>query len=97
MLHLLTASALSSALVQRIAAGDEVVLQHQQVWAAHLGHRDNQKLLQLQNKPCNVYLLEPHAAAYGLERQRILPGVAPISFAELVELTVKHPQIVTWC
>lgn len=97
MLHLIAESTLSQALVERIAGGDDVVLQAGTVWAAFTGHRDNAKLSGLLAKGCHVYALNDVLAMNGILDQQLLTGVVPIDYAQFVGLTVKNPVIHTWC
>lgn len=97
MLHLIAENSLSQAVVERIAAGDDVVLQAGSVWAALAGHRDSGKLGQLLAKPCRVFAMRDMAQANGIEPERMLAGVVVIDYPELVELTVENPVIHTWC
>jgi tRNA 2-thiouridine synthesizing protein B len=96
MLHLIAETSLSQAVVERIVAGDDVVLQGGSVWAALLGHEDNSKLQQLIGLPCRVYALQDLLVANGIAGQKLLLGVVAVDYAELVELTVKNPVIHTW-
>ncbi|MBS4051548.1 MAG: hypothetical protein KGZ69_10130 [Methylomonas sp.] len=97
MLHLIAESTLSQALVERIAGGDDVVLQAGTVWAAFAGHRDNAKLSGLLAKGCHVYALSDVLAMNGIGHRQLLAGVVPIDYAQFVGLTVKNPVIHTWC
>jgi len=97
MLHLLSLSALQSEIVERIASGDDVVLQQGTVWAARKGHADNSRLLQLLAQHSQVYVLLEMLAVNGIELSQLLPGVNVIDYPGLVELTVKNPVIQTWC
>jgi len=96
MLHLVS-QALQQAIVERIAAGDDVVLQQVSVWAALNGHADNAKLLQLFALPSQVYVLREMLEVNGIETSRLLAGVKVIDYPGLVDLTVKNPVIHTWC
>lgn len=97
MLHLVIEKTLSQAVVDRIAAGDDVILQGGAVWAAYSGHADNGKLQQLIKHGSSVFAMQDMLAVSGIAVKQLLPGVAAIDYAEFVELTVKNPQIQTWC
>ena len=97
MLHLIADSSLSEALVARIANLDDVVLQAGSAWSAYAGHEGNAQLYQLLSQGCGVYVLKDVCAMQGIELQKLLPGVKAIDYPGLVELTVKHPVIHTWC
>lgn len=97
MLHLIAEATLSQAVIERIAAGDDVVLQAGAVWAAFLGHRDNAQLKQLLLQGCDVYALSDVLSTHGISQERLLAGVQVIDYSTLVALTVKNPVIHTWC
>jgi len=97
MLHLVSQSPLQQEIVERMAAGDDVVLQQGTIWAALSGHADNTKLLQLIAEGCLIYVLREMLEANGIEASQILDGVNIIGYPGLVELTVKNPVIHTWC
>lgn len=96
MLHLIAENALSLPVVERIAAGDDVVLQAGAVWAAFCGHQDNPQLSLLLSRPCGVYVLQDVLAACGMDAHRLMAGVVVIDYAGLVRLTEQHPVIQTW-
>lgn len=97
MLHLISDAALSAAVIERIASGDDVVLQSGAVWAALDGHRDNAKLNLLLAQTVNIYALEDVLAMNGISHQHLLQGVNVIDYVGFVELTVKNSVIHTWC
>lgn len=97
MLHLISQSPLKQEIVERIAVGDDVVLQQATLWAALQGHVDNAKLLQLLALPSQVYVLQEMLEVHGIDPLQILTGVNVIDYPGLVELTVKNPVIHTWC
>ena len=97
MLHLIAESALSQAVVGRIAAGDDVVLQAGAVWAAFAGHGDNSKLLELIGRGCHVYAMSDILSVSGIADEQLLEGVQAIDYPAFVELTVKNRVIQTWC
>ena len=97
MLHLISENTLTRPVVERIAAGDDVVLQAGSVWAAFAGHADNPKIDQLLAKPCRVFAMQDMLQAFGIVPERMLAGITAIGYPELVELTVENPVIHTWC
>ena len=97
MLHLIAENSLSAAVAERIAAGDDVMLQAGAVWTAFAGHRDNPRLLALINKGCQVYTLQDVLSMSGINERQLMPGVLVIGYPAFVELTVKNPVIQTWC
>lgn len=97
MLHLLSQAPLRQEIVERIVAGDDVVLQQSTVWAAISGHADNAKLIQLLAQSSQIYVLREMLEVNGIESSRVLEGVNVIDYPGLVDLTVKNPVIHTWC
>lgn len=97
MLHLISIPVLQQEIVDRIAAGDDVVLQQGAVWAAFNGHADNLKLLHLFSRQASVYVLQEMLTVNGIEPSQLIIGVNVIDYAGLVELSVKNPVIHTWC
>lgn len=97
MLHLISDSYLAQAVVERIAGHDDVVLQAGSAWATYTGHQDNAQLIQLLSQGSGVYVLKDVLAMQGIDLQNLLPGVQAIDYQGLVELTVKHSVIHTWC
>ena len=96
MLHQLALANLSDALIERIGAGDDVLLQYGTLWALINGHVDNAKLLALQSKSCQLYVLTEALQVNGIEPERIMTGVELIDYAGWVALTVKNSVIHTW-
>lgn len=97
MLHCLTENNLSQAVADRIASGDCLVLQSGATWTALDGHTDNGKLLALLQRGCGVHALRDMLEASGIQADQLLPGVTVIDYPELVELTIQHSVIHTWC
>lgn len=97
MLHLIAENGLSRPVVDRIAAGDDVILQAGAVWAAFSGHQDNPKLEELLGRGCQVYAMQDVLAVGGITEQRLLQGIRVIDYPDFVELAVKNPVIQSWC
>lgn len=97
MLHLIAENPVSAAVVGRIAAGDDVILQAGSVWAAFQGHRDNPLLQELLNRGCRVYAMQDALSVSGILDRQLLHGVKPIDYPAFVELTVTNTVIHTWC
>lgn len=96
MLHQLALPAITDALVERIAANDAVLLQHASVWAIWKGHQDNLKIQRLQDKGCQLYVLQDNLRSFGINPDQILAGIALIDYPAWVALTVENPVIMTW-
>ncbi|QWF71502.1 hypothetical protein KEF85_03210 [Methylomonas paludis] len=97
MLHLISQLGLAQEVVERIAAGDDVVLQQGALWAVWAGHTDNAKIFQLLARPAQVYVLQELLTVNGIGANDVLAGVQIINYAGLVDLSVINPVIHTWC
>lgn len=96
MLHLIADAVLTQAVMQRVAAGDDVLLLAGAVWGAYVGHQDNAKLSQLLAQQCHVHVLSDALAANGIGAEQLMPGVRVIDYPAFVDLTVNNPAIHTW-
>ena len=96
MLHLISQSPIETAIFERIGAGDDVLLLEASVCIARQGHYLNAELQRLQTQDCQVFTLDVQLALYGIEVERLLPGINVIDYSGFVELTVKNPVIQTW-
>ncbi|WP_428944884.1 sulfurtransferase complex subunit TusB [Pantoea sp. FN060301] len=95
MLHILNQSPFKSdfnALLRMLAQGDEVLLIQDGVLAALEG---SQALESLLLAPISLYVLQDDISARGLSAH-ISTRAAAVSYTDFVELTVKHPQQMTW-
>jgi tRNA 2-thiouridine synthesizing protein B len=97
MLHCIAENSLTLSVVERIGAGDDVVLMSESVWAAYVGHQHNALLQALLQKSCRVFAMQDLVQVFGIDPSRLLQGVEDIDYDALVELTEHHPQILTWC
>jgi len=97
MLHLIAEVSLSPAVAERIAGGDDVLLQGAAVWAAFIGHRDNQTVRLLLGRRCHVYAMQDALSVSGIAADKLLEGVQAIDYPEFVDLTVSNSVIHTWC
>jgi len=97
MLHLLVLPELLRQQIERIAPGDDVVLQQGAVWSAWLGHANNAQLSALLHQDSQVYVLSEFLLVNGIEHSQVMSGVNIINYSGLVDLTIKNPVIHTWC
>ena len=97
MLHLVSLPAFQQEVIERIAAGDDVLLHQGAVWTAMSGHADNRKLLQLLARDCRIYVLQEMLVVNGIQSNQVLAGINVVNYSGWVELTVKNPVIQTWC
>ncbi len=96
MLHLMIQGRLDKVFIERLGAGDDIVLQQSAVFVIAQGHDKNALILQALQKTCSVYVLHDELELFGLSEKRILSDVKVIDYFGLVELTVKHKAIKTW-
>ena len=97
MLHLLSQSPLPAAIIERIGSGDDVVLLDSAACSVLVGHQGNLLLGRLIAAGCRVFVLQEMSQVYGIEPERIMADVKPVDYTGLVELTVRHPVIHSWC
>lgn len=95
MLHLIFQSPVDRAILERIAAGDDVVF----VENATLGLLRNgglaATLIGLQ-AASRLFVLADDIAARGLSVEELVSGIDVIDYQALVALTIKNPVIQSW-
>jgi len=85
-------------LISLLTEQDEVLLLQDGVLLGHkisLGNKDNNFLMQLKDKRIQVFALQNDVEARGL-MPYMSSYVRQISYADFVQLTVKHPQYFAW-
>ena len=95
MLHLIFQSPIDAAILERIAAGDEVVFLENSVLRLLQKGSLNDSLAQLllQSRLC---VLAEDLEVRGIAMDELVNGIDVIDYAELVDLTVNNPLIQTW-
>ena len=95
MLHLIFQSPIDTAILDRIAAGDDVVFLENAVLRLLKKGSLNDALAQLlkQNRLCVV---ADELAVRGIVAEALVAGIDVIDYAELVSLTVSNPLILSW-
>jgi len=96
MLHLIMQTPLESAVLDRIASGDGMVLMHANVWMACLESQWQDKICHLQQQLCKVYVLSDDLSLFGVSKDKLLAGVEIIDMQQWVALTTEHTVIKTW-
>ncbi len=96
MLHLIMQTPLESAVLERIASGDGIVLMHANVWMACQQNQWQEKIQNLQQQCCNVYVLSDDIKLFGISEDRLLADVEIIDRQQWVALTTQHAVIKTW-
>jgi tRNA 2-thiouridine synthesizing protein B len=95
MLHLIFQSPIATAILERIAAGDDVVfLENAVLRLLHKGSfSDVLAQLLLQNR---LYVLAEDLEVRGIGADELVNGITVIDYAGLVGLTVSNPSILSW-
>lgn len=96
MLHLIFQAPIDSAVLERIAAGDDVVFLDSAVLGLLKKGRlaDTLRDLSLRNP---LFVVEEDIAARGISAAELAEGLIAIDYAQLVGLTVKNTVIQSWC
>ncbi|EIC29459.1 MULTISPECIES: sulfurtransferase complex subunit TusB [Methylomicrobium] len=95
MLHLISASPVPSAVLERIDSGSSVVfLENAVLWILRDGRLYDRLAGMLADHP--LYALSADLLMRGIEADRIVEGIEVIDYPGLVELTVAHPLIQSW-
>jgi len=95
MLHLIFQSPIDTAILERIATGDDVVFLENSVLRLLQKSSLSDILAQLlkQNRLC---VLADDLEVRGIVADELVKGIGVIDYAELVSLTVKNPLIQSW-
>ena len=95
MLHLIFQSPIDAAILERIAAGDDVVFLENSLLRLLRHGNLNNALAQLL-KDSRLYVLADELEARGIAVDELVNGIAVIDYAQLVGLTVNNTLIQTW-
>ena len=95
MLHLIFQSPIQTAVLERIASGDDVVFLESSVLRL-LEKGSMKSILAPLLKHTKLYVLKEDVDARGIQASELIVGIAMIDYKYLVELTVKNPHIQTW-
>ena len=95
MLHLIFQSPIDAAILERIAAGDDVVFLENSLLRLLRHGNLNNALAQLL-KDSRLYVLADELEARGIAVDELVNGIAVIDYAQLVDLTVNNTLIQTW-
>jgi tRNA 2-thiouridine synthesizing protein B len=95
MLHLISASPISRAVLERIDPGSSVVfLENAVLWI--LGNGQLSERLSGMLAEHRLYALSADLLMRGIDADRIVQGIEVIDYQGLVELAVAHPLIQSW-
>lgn len=96
MLHLIAQTTVDDCVLQRIGHADVVVLIDAAVLRALCqGDRANALVTLLLRARCCV--LQEHLTLYGIAMHELVSGIEVIDYSGLVNLTVAHTSIQSWC
>jgi tRNA 2-thiouridine synthesizing protein B len=95
MLHLISASPIPLAVLERIDSGSSVVFMENAVlWILRNGQLHGRLAGMLADH--HLYALSADLLMRGIDADRIVQGIEVIDYQGLVELTVAHPLIQSW-
>jgi tRNA 2-thiouridine synthesizing protein B len=95
MLHLISASPINRAVLERIDPGSSVVfLENAVLWI--LGNGQLSERLSGMLAEHRLYALSADLLMRGIDADRIVQGIEVIDYQGLVELAVAHPLIQSW-
>lgn len=95
MLHLISQSPITNAVLERIVANDEVVfLDNAVLRLLKIGDFNNTLSQYLETN--QFYVLEEALTVRGITAEELILGIKIIDYTQLVALTVKHPVIQSW-
>jgi len=95
MLHLISASPIASAVLERIDSGSSIVfLENAVLRILRSGQLAGRLTGMLADH--HLYALSDDLLIRGIEAEQIVDGIEVIDYAGLVELTVAHPLIQSW-
>lgn len=95
MLHLISASPIEMAVLERIAGGDSVVfLENAVLWILRNGSLSAR--LSEMSVDHRLYAMSDDLLMRGIDKVEIVPGIETIDYTGLVELAVAHPLIQSW-
>jgi tRNA 2-thiouridine synthesizing protein B len=95
MLHLISASPITGAVLERIDPGSSVVfLENAVLWILGNGQLSDRVSGMLAEH--RLYALSADLLMRGIDADRIVQGIEVIDYQGLVELAVAHPLIQSW-
>lgn len=95
MLHLISQSLITNAVLARIAVNDEVVFLDNAVLRL-LKAGDLNNVLSQPLEKNQFYVLDEALTVRGITAEELILGIKIIDYTQLVTLTVKHPVIQSW-
>jgi tRNA 2-thiouridine synthesizing protein B len=95
MLHLISASPIATAVLERIDSGSSIVfLENAVLWILRNGQLNDRLAGMLDDH--HLYALSADMSMRGIDAAQIVQGIEVIDYEGLVGLTVAHPLIQSW-
>ena len=96
MLHLIFKSPIDPAIFERMAPGDSVVFLENAVLG--ILNKDILSALLIEHSASkHFFILLEDMAVRGIEAASVMRELKPINYSNLVDLTVEHTPIQSWC
>ena len=95
MLHLISQSPIESAVLERVADGDELVFLDNAVLRL-LQQGELNQILSALLKNHRLYVLADTLTVRGISAEELVQGISVIDYPQLVALTIKHSVIQSW-
>lgn len=76
-------------------AGAAILLIEDAVYGALKGTVFESKVLDAKEK-CKMYVLEPDIKARGMDREKVIEGIAMVDYGGFVDLTTSHDKVSAW-
>ncbi len=95
MLHLISQSPIESAVLERVADGDELVFLDNAVLRL-LQQGELNQILSVLLKNHRLYVLADTLTVRGISVEELVQGISVIDYPQLVALTIKHSVIQSW-
>ena len=95
MLHLVFQASLDETLIARIGFGNDVVFLENATLSLSAKGRFAEQLSQLTEQN-QLFVLSNALDTRGIDTAELVAGIRVIDYPDLVDLTVKHPQIQSW-
>lgn len=96
MLHLISQSPISTAVLERVGEGDCLVFFENAVYRILRNGCFAEVLVKKMNSTCHLFVLQDDLTLRGINAASLISGIEVIGYQELVELTEKHSLIQTW-
>ena len=96
MLHLFFQSIIDDSIFHRLESGDDVVFFEKAIFYLIKTRDLHHRLQEMGRESIQLYVLEDDLKTRGFDRSDLALGIDLINYADVVKLTEKNKQIVTW-